>query len=179
MRGGRFFASSLAVRCIGACVPLYWSDATGGKYIARDEAGRLSATRMAVCVVGICLADVLFAMDSVPVVLSLTTSPFVLVSSQTLSLLWLRPVYFLLAALMKYLDSMQQALALVLILISLKIFLEAAGFEVPLATFLGVLVGWRVLAIACQLYRRRRSDAATKSGAAQRLRAAEDDDEDA
>ena len=32
----------------------------------------------------ICLADVIFAMDSVPVVLSLTTSPFLLVASQVL-----------------------------------------------------------------------------------------------
>ena len=145
----------LAVRCIGTCVPLYWSDATGGKYVARDPSGRLSATRMAVCVFGICLSDVLFAMDSVPVILSLTTSPFVLVASQTMSLLWLRPVYFLLAALASYMDSMQQALAVVLVLISLKIFLEAAGFEVPIAAFLGVLVGWRVLVVLFALMRKR------------------------
>ena len=50
---------------------------------------------------------------------------------------------------------MQQALAVVLVLIATKIFLEAAGFEVPLYLFLGVLVGWRVLAIALQLLRRR------------------------
>ena len=68
---------------------------------------------MAVCVLGIAIADLIFAMDSISVLLSLTTSPFVLVASQTLSLLWLRPVYFLLAALASYLDSMQQALAVV------------------------------------------------------------------
>ena len=146
----------LAVRCIGACVPLHWSDTTGGKLLARDPTGRLSATRMTVCVVGIALADVLFAMDSVPVLLSLTTSPFVLVSSQTLSLLWLRPVYFLLAALASYLDSMQQALAVVLVLISVKIFLEAAGFEVPVAAFLGVVVGWRALVVMIALFRNRK-----------------------
>ena len=158
-KGGSADESSLAVRCIGSCVPLYWSDATGERYVSRDESGRLCATRMAVCVLGVCISDVLFAMDSVPVVLSLTTSPFVLVSSQTLSLLWLRPVYFLLAALASYLDSMQQALAVVLVLISMKIFLEAAGFEVPLWLFLGVLVGWRVLSIAVQLWTSKKRNA--------------------
>ena len=54
------------MRCIGACVPLYWSDATGGRYLCRDEEGRLCATRLAVCVLGLCASDVLFAMDSVP-----------------------------------------------------------------------------------------------------------------
>ena len=119
-------------------MPLYWSDSTGGRYLARDESGRLCATRMTIAVAAICFSDVLFAMDSVPVVLSLTTSPFLLVTSQAMSLLWLRPVYFLLAALASYLDSMQQALAVVLVLIASKIFLESAGVEVPLALFLGV-----------------------------------------
>ena len=80
-----------------------------------------------------------------------------LVASQALSLLWLRPAYFLLAALAAYLDSMQQALAVVLVLISLKIFLEAAGFEIPIAAFLGVLVGWRVFAVACLPLLRKRA----------------------
>ena len=79
-----------------------------------------------------------------------------------MSLLWLRSVYFLLAALASYLDSMQQALAVVLILIASKIFLEAAGFEVPLSLFLGVLVAWRVLAVVVQLVRHRAA-AATES----------------
>lgn len=93
----------------------------------------------------------LLSLYQVPVVLSLTTSPFLLVASQTLSLLWLRPIYFLLAALAEHLDSMQQMLAVVLVLISLKIFAEAAGYEVPISLFLGVLVGWRLIAIAWTL----------------------------
>ena len=67
---------------------------------------------------------------------------------------------------------MQQALAVVLVLISLKIFLEAAGFEVPLTAFVGVLVGWRVLAVALQLLRRRER----ARTAAQEPNAADDDD---
>ena len=143
----------IAQRCVGACLPVVWSEDTEDRYFVRDERGHLCATRMTLCVCAICISDVLFAMDSVPVVLSLTTSPFLLVSSQVVSLLWLRPVYFLLAALARYLDSMQQTLAVVLILIALKIFLEAAGFEIPISLFLGVLVGWRILAITLQLLR--------------------------
>ena len=148
------------VRCVSVCVPLLWSDSTDGNYFARDATGKLCATRMVICVIGIAASDVLFAMDSVPVVLSLTTSPFVLVASQTLSLLWLRPLYFLLAALASYLDQMQQALAVILVLISLKIIVESAGFEVPLALFVGVLLGWRVLAAALVLLRRRHATSA-------------------
>ncbi len=52
---------------------------------------------------------------------------------------------------------MRQVLAVVLVLIALKIFLEAAGFEVPLSAFLGVLLAWRLLAVAWGLARRRRA----------------------
>ena len=54
-----------------------------GRQAARTRPNASLSDSMTVCVVGIALADVLFAMDSVPVLLSLPTSPFVLVSSQT------------------------------------------------------------------------------------------------
>ncbi len=38
---------AFAVRCLGACVPLYWSDSTADRYFARNERGQLCATRMA------------------------------------------------------------------------------------------------------------------------------------
>ena len=44
---------------------------------------------------------------------------------------------------------------MVLVLIALKIFLEAAGFEVPISHFLGVLVAWRVVAVVWTLWHRR------------------------
>jgi len=56
----------------------------------------------------------------------------------------------------------------VLVLIALKIFLEAAGFEVPVAAFLGVVVGWRSLVVVVGVVRRRRRkpSPAGSSGAA-------------
>ena len=109
-----------------------------------------------------------------PAVLSLTTSPFVLVASQTLSLLWLRPIYFLLAALAKYLDSMQQALAVVLVLISLKIFAEALGFDVPIGAFLGIVAAWRVAVVVHALYTKR--GRASHAAPARSALGADDDD---
>lgn len=104
----------------------------------------MCATRMAVSVVGICLSDVLFALDSIPAVLSLTTSPFILVSSQAMSLLQLRAIYFLIERVAAQIESMQHVLAVVLILIAAKIILEAAGVVVPITTFVAILVVWRV-----------------------------------
>jgi len=142
-----------ATRCIGCLIPLKSDDSTGAAYFVYDERGRLCATRMLITVVGICVCDVLFALDSIPAVLSITTSSFLLVSSQAMSLLQLRAVYFLLEGVAEYLGSMQQVLAVVLILIASKIILEAAGVVVPLSLFVAVLVGWRVLAALFALVR--------------------------
>ncbi len=60
--GGKDDGLGLAGRCIGRCVPLLWSDETGAQYLEHDSTGRLCATRMAVVVLSICLADVVFAM---------------------------------------------------------------------------------------------------------------------
>ena len=125
---------------------------------------------MAVVVLSICLADVVFAMhmdsrclssspsQSQPVVNLSLSSEILLIVSQTLSLLmlWLRPIYFLLASLASVVSGMQHMLAVVLILISAKIFVEAAGFEVPLTLFFGVLAAWRVLALVVGVVRGRR-----------------------
>ena len=124
---------------------------------------------MTLSVLAICVSDVLFAMDSVPVMLSLTTTPFLLMSSQAASLLWLRPVYFVLAAISHHLDSMQQVLAVVLILIACRTLLEIAGVQVPIQIFVGALASWRALACLVQLLRarlRRRAAAAALQAAA-------------
>ena len=46
---------------------------------------------------------------------------------------------------------MQRTLAVVLILIGVKIYLEAAGVAVPIALFAAALVAWRVIAFAWAL----------------------------
>ena len=83
--------------------------------------------------------------------------------SQAVSMLGLRPLYFTLAAVAAYVDSMQQALGAVLVLISLKIFGEAAGLPIPLYLFVGILIAWRILAAAAMLWRRSRKMAHAKA----------------
>lgn len=155
---------STAVRCLRCCgVRLLWGGDTDHSLVVRDAAsgGALRGTRLLAVVVAVALSDLLFAMDSVPVVLSLSSSPLVLLASQVASLLTLRPLLFLLAALAAVIDSMQETLAVVLVLIALKILVEAAGYEVPLLGFVGALLAWRVLALCWAVHRRGRAAART------------------
>ena len=56
-------------------------------------------------------------------------------------------------ALARFVDSMQSALAVVLILIAAKILAETMGYEVPLGYFIGAITLWRVVATLVALYR--------------------------
>ena len=97
-------------------------------------------------VVLIGVTDLSFALDSVTAVLALSHAPLLFVTSQAASMLLLRPLFFMLSASMAYLGSLDQALAVILVLIGAKSLLEAAGVEVPLPTFVGALCAVRVLA---------------------------------
>ena len=73
----------------------------------------------------------------------------------TLSILLLRPVYFILADFLQYLDALDLALGVILALIGGKLLLCQFGVEVPLWAFAGVLTAWRVLVAVYVIVRRR------------------------
>jgi predicted tellurium resistance membrane protein TerC len=66
-----------------------------------DEVGqeRSHATMQCVVLVAIAASDVVFAMDSIPAILSITTDPFLVITSNCFAVLGLRSLFFVLAAL--------------------------------------------------------------------------------
>jgi len=131
------------VRALSRWTPIYWADETGDAYFARDGAQRMCATRMCAVVVAIGCTDLTFAMDSISAVLATTTDTALIVTSQCLSMLALRPLYFMMAAALAYFDAVNSVLALILITIGAKTFLSAANIEVPMWLFVGTLTVWR------------------------------------
>ncbi|WP_313309218.1 TerC family protein [Stutzerimonas nitrititolerans] len=110
----------------------------------------LYATPLLLALVLIELADLVFAVDSVPAVFAITQDPFIVYTSNIFAILGLRALYFALAALMHRFVYLKYALAIVLIFIGGKIFLH--GFiKVPallsLSVTLGVLAGGVLLSL--------------------------------
>lgn len=68
------------------------------------------------------VADVIFAVDSVPAIFALTTDPFIVYTSNIFAILGLRALYFALAAMINRFSYLKVALAVVLIFIGSKIF---------------------------------------------------------
>ncbi len=68
------------------------------------------------------VADLVFAVDSVPAVFTITTDPFIVYTSNIFAILGLRALYFALAAILHRFAYLKYALAVLLIFIGSKVF---------------------------------------------------------
>jgi tellurite resistance protein TerC len=109
----------------------------GQRFIVRDESrdggrkrGRLLATPLLVVLVVAETADVIFAVDSIPAVLAVTTDPFIVYTSNLFALLGMRSLYFLLAGATARLRYLQPGLAVILGAVAVKLLL-ADVWEIP------------------------------------------------
>ena len=69
------------------------------------------------------VADVVFAVDSVPAIFAITTDPYIVYTSNIFAILGLRALYFALAAVLHRFAYLKQALAVLLVFIGAKIFI--------------------------------------------------------
>ncbi len=91
----------------------------------RDEkTGKLvrSATPLFLALVVVNLADLVFAVDSVPAIFAITTDTFIVYTSNIFAILGLRALYFALSAMIHRFHYLKYALAAVLVFIGSKIF---------------------------------------------------------
>lgn len=76
------------------------------------------------------IADVIFAVDSVPAIFLITTDPFIVYTSNIFAILGLRALYFALAAMVHRFAYLKYALSVLLIFIGSKIFIAwGMGWE--------------------------------------------------
>lgn len=106
------------------------------------KTGRLRrhATPLLLALVLIEFADVVFAVDSVPAVFTITTDPYIVYTSNIFAILGLRALYFALAAILHRFAYLKYALSVLLIFIGSKLFVaDAMGWEkFPPAWSLGI-----------------------------------------
>ena len=103
-------------------------------------------SNFAIALVALGVTDLIFALDSIPAILGLTTSSYVVITANIFALMGLRQLYFLLQGLMDRLIHLSRGLAFILAFIGVKMVLHAThslGVEVPevsLEVSLGVII---------------------------------------
>jgi len=115
------------------------------------------ATPLFLCLVLVEIADLVFAIDSVPAIFAITPDPFIVYTSNIFAILGLRALYFALAAMVHRFHYLKYALAIVLIFIGSKIFLGdfVWGGKVPAELSLGVTLALLSAGIAYSLWKTR------------------------
>jgi len=101
----------------------------GQRFVVRNG-GHLLATPLLLALVVVETTDVIFAVDSIPAVLAVTTDPFGVYTSNVFALLGMRALYFLLAGAAARLRYLRPGLAVILGAVAVKLLL-ADVWEFP------------------------------------------------
>ncbi|MDB5252126.1 MAG: tellurium resistance protein TerC [Flaviaesturariibacter sp.] len=119
-----------------------------GQYTIREH-GKTKLTSLFVVVFILAATDIVFALDSIPVVLGVVKEPgreltsidtIVIYSSNIFAVLGLRSLFFLMRGAVSKFDFLQQGIAIVLVFIGLKMLVEIFEIHVPIWVSLLVIV---------------------------------------
>lgn len=127
---------NLAVRLLKKIMPV----STGlhkGKFLTRID-GVLYATPLLVALAIVEMTDLVFAIDSIPAVLAITTDQFIVITSNIFAILGLRSLYFLLAGMMEKFHYLKPALVALLLFIGVKMMISDI-FHIPVIISLAVV----------------------------------------
>jgi len=150
-------AQSRMYRLLKRVLPL--SAAPHEGHFFHREGGRRLATSLFLCLMLLETTDVLFALDSVPAVLGVTSDPFIVYTSNIFAILGLRSLYFVVAAGLHTLRYLKPGLVLLLLFIGVKMILTGplwSPLEIPVtASLTAVLVILGVATGASVVHNRR------------------------
>jgi tellurite resistance protein TerC len=141
---------SFVYKTLGKIMPIT-SETDGEKFFISTQKGR-TATPLFVALIVIEVMDVLFAVDSVPAILAITSDPFLVFSSNIFAILGLRSMYFFLANMLEKFSYLEYSLIAILTFVGLKMLLHdfiempewvSLGF-IAVSLIVGILVSLKM-----------------------------------
>jgi len=129
----------------------------GSRFFVKKD-GRSIATPLFVVLLIVETSDVIFAVDSIPAVLAITTEPFIVFTSNILAILGLRALYFALAGIMELFHYLHYGLSVILVFIGVKMII-ASVYHIPTVLALGVIITTiTVCAVASLIWPKRKEN---------------------
>ena len=142
--------NSLVYKILGKIIPISHHNEKDHFFVKKES--KTYATPLFVALVVIEVMDVLFAVDSVPAILAITSDPFLVFSSNIFAILGLRSMYFFLANMLEKFSYLEYSLIAILSFVGIKMLLHSL-IEIPewfslsfiaLSLITGVLVSLRM-----------------------------------
>ena len=121
------------------------TDYHGENFFVKENA-RWLATPLFAAVLVIEMSDLIFAVDSIPAVLSITQDTFLVYSSNIFAIIGLRSLYFLLSGMAGKFPYLKYGISVILFFVGIKMLLSHT-VKIPIVLSLGVIVGILALSI--------------------------------
>jgi tellurite resistance protein TerC len=149
------------------------TDSWHGVKLYVKEGARWSMTPMFLVVVALGVADLIFALDSIPAIFGLTREAYLVFAANVFALMGMRQLYFMLANLLRRLVYLSKGLGVILLFIGIKLILQALRDndlpfinggqhvdvpEIPTLLTLAVIVVTLAITTAASLYATRSDD---------------------
>ena len=118
-------------------------DYHGDKFFVKIQKGVLAATPLFIVLVFVEITDLIFAVDSIPAILAITTDTFIVFTSNVFAILGLRSLYFALAGMLNLFRFLHIGLATILIFIGIKMVISEVyimPIEYALITVISILL---------------------------------------
>jgi tellurite resistance protein TerC len=121
------------------------NDYHGDHFFAKID-GRKVATPMFIVLLVIETTDVIFAVDSIPAILAITSNPFIVYTSNVFAILGLRALYFALAGIMGLFHYLHYGLSVILVFVGTKMMLVDL-FKIPVGISLMVVMSILIISV--------------------------------
>lgn len=142
--------------------PLLWlfrrmmpvtKDYEGDKFFVR-RGNRIWSTPLLIALLFIEMSDIIFAVDSIPAILSITRDPFLVYTSNVFAILGLRALYFALAGIMGLFHYLHYGLSAILVFVGAKMAMVDI-YKIPVGASLAIVTAILLLSIVASLRRPR------------------------
>src|SRR5205085_7025001 len=124
----------------------------GGKFFVREK--QICATPLLLVLIVIETTDLIFAVDSIPAVLSITLNTFIVYTSNIFAILGLRSLFFALASLMEIFEYLHYGISCVLVFVGTKMLLSHF-YPIRTDISLAVIAGILLVTILASVFNRR------------------------
>lgn len=141
---------NFVVRLVRRFVPITKRVRGDAFFIRRG--GVIAATPLFLTLVVVESSDVIFAVDSIPAVLSVTTDPLIVYTSNAFAIMGLRSLYHLLANVMGMFAYLKLGVSFILAFVGIKMLLTHSSYKVPINFSLGVIFGVLTISIIASIF---------------------------
>ena len=114
--------------------------------------GKLFATPLFLVLLIIESSDLIFAADSIPAVLAISKSTFIIYTSNIFAILGLRSLYFAIAQIIGYFRYLKTGIAFVLTFVGTKMFASFFRFEIPIVISLLVIASILLVSVSASVF---------------------------